>query len=203
MVGYTRDELSKKPFHRITHTDDLDADLDQVERMLKGEIEQYSMEKRYLKKDGSIVWANLRVSFARRAMDQAGHFVSVVEDITKQKKAEAILKVLSPREVEVLSLMSQGLTNAEIADALTLSPNTVKTHVKSITSKLGVADRTQAAVYAVEVGLVSPGFAPAGARSRPVRQAGARLRYNPSVSHARTFSGEHGQRRPFDDLPDQ
>lgn len=172
MVGYTRDELLKTPLHRITHPNDLDADLDQVERMLKGEIDQYSTEKRYLKKDGSIVWANLRVSFTRRAMDQAGHFVSVVEDITKQKKAEAILKVLSPREVEVLSLMSQGLTNAEIADALTFSPNTVKTHVKSITSRLGVADRTQAAMYAVEVGLVSPGFAPAGSRLRPARQAG-------------------------------
>ena len=61
-----------------------------------------------------------------------GHFISVIEDITRRKGAEALIKFLSPREIEVLEYMTQGRTNAEIAEDLGFSANTVKTHVKSI-----------------------------------------------------------------------
>jgi putative two-component system response regulator len=62
---------------------------------------------------------------------------------------------LTPREREVLALLAQGRTNAEIAGRLIVSPGTVKFHVEHIIAKLGVADRTQAAVRAVELGLLS------------------------------------------------
>lgn len=62
---------------------------------------------------------------------------------------------LTRREVEVLGLMAEGLTNQEIADRIIVSPTTVKTHVQNILQKLGVSDRTQAAVYAVRCGLIS------------------------------------------------
>lgn len=61
---------------------------------------------------------------------------------------------LSPRECEVLQLLTQGQTNREIAGNLTLSVSTVKIHVVHILAKLGVSDRTQAAVRAIELGLV-------------------------------------------------
>lgn len=61
---------------------------------------------------------------------------------------------LSPRELEVLRLMAEGRTNVEIAEQLILSPTTVKTHVQNILQKLGVSDRTQAAVCAVRWGLI-------------------------------------------------
>lgn len=61
---------------------------------------------------------------------------------------------LSPREREVLELLVQGKTNREIADNLTLSVSTVKIHVEHILAKLGVSDRTQAAVRAIELGLI-------------------------------------------------
>jgi len=61
---------------------------------------------------------------------------------------------LSPREREVLQLLSQGQTNREIARNLTVSVSTVKIHVEHILSKLGVSDRTQAAVRAIELGLL-------------------------------------------------
>ena len=64
---------------------------------------------------------------------------------------------LSPREREVLQLLSQGQTNREIAHNLTVSASTVKIHVEHIFSKLGVSDRTQAAVRAIELGLL-PGI---------------------------------------------
>jgi two-component system, NarL family, response regulator LiaR len=61
---------------------------------------------------------------------------------------------LSPRELDVLKLLVEGLSNAEIAEALFLSPNTVKTHVRGIMNKLAVSDRVQAAVTALRSGLV-------------------------------------------------
>jgi two-component system, NarL family, response regulator LiaR len=64
---------------------------------------------------------------------------------------------LTPREHEVLALIGRGMPNKLIARELSLSEKTVKAHVSSILAKLGVTDRTQAALYAVREGLVGPG----------------------------------------------
>jgi DNA-binding NarL/FixJ family response regulator len=72
-------------------------------------------------------------------------------------KREAIQETesnLSPREGEVLQLVAQGATNKQIADSLFISENTVKTHLRNIMEKLHLANRSQAAAYAVEKGLV-------------------------------------------------
>lgn len=68
--------------------------------------------------------------------------------------APPLVEKLSERELEVLRLVAEGQTNQEIAEKLILSPTTVKTHVQNILQKLGVSDRTQAAVYAVRYGLI-------------------------------------------------
>jgi DNA-binding NarL/FixJ family response regulator len=64
---------------------------------------------------------------------------------------------LTPREREVLDLVIGGRSNTEIADALTVSPSTVKTHLGHILDKLGLRDRVQAVVFGYEHGLVEPG----------------------------------------------
>jgi DNA-binding NarL/FixJ family response regulator len=79
------------------------------------------------------------------------------QGLEAEGKREAIQKTesnLSPREGEVLQLVAQGATNKQIADSLFISENTVKTHLRNIMEKLHLANRSQAAAYAVERGLV-------------------------------------------------
>jgi len=77
----------------------------------------------------------------------------VREDAKAAPHAAKKLEVLTPREREALNLVAQGLTNEQIAGILGISRSTVKTHVENIIGKLGVSDRTQAAVWAVRSGL--------------------------------------------------
>jgi DNA-binding NarL/FixJ family response regulator len=78
-----------------------------------------------------------------------------VASVLPAGRADSGVEKLTPRERDVLELLAQGQTNGEIADALVVAVATVKFHVEHIIAKLGVADRTQAAVRAVELGLLA------------------------------------------------
>ena len=88
IVGYSGDEMRYMNFQEITHPDDLEADLDFVQQLLKGAVEDYSMDKRYRRKDGSIVWVNLTVSLVFDKGGNPKYFVSVIKDISKRKQVE-------------------------------------------------------------------------------------------------------------------
>lgn len=95
IVGYTSEELINATFQDITHPDDLGADLDQVRQVLVGKIKTYSLEKRYLRKDRSIVWVNLSVSLVRADSGSPRHFIAIVEDITERKRTEERVQFLA------------------------------------------------------------------------------------------------------------
>jgi len=98
--------------------------------------------------------ALLAPSITRRLVEK---FASGDRDRPPQARAiHRDLAGLTPRELEVLTLMGRGLSNAELAGTLTLSEATVKTHVARIFAKLNLRDRAQAVVLAYETGLVSP-----------------------------------------------
>jgi diguanylate cyclase (GGDEF)-like protein/PAS domain S-box-containing protein len=92
IVGYTREELLARTFQDITHPDDLETDLGYVRQMLAREIPTYSMEKRYLRKDGEIVWINLSMALVWRDDGKPDYFISMIEDISKRKQIENELK---------------------------------------------------------------------------------------------------------------
>lgn len=92
LLGYAPDELSQLAFQDVTHPDDLAADLALVGSLLAGERDTYSLEKRYLHKQGREVWSNLTVSIRRDGAGRPMHFIAVVEDITARKQAEAGLR---------------------------------------------------------------------------------------------------------------
>ncbi len=92
LLGYTEEEFYSLTFQEITHSDDLDADLEYVEKMLAGEIRTYQMEKRYRRKSGDIVRALLSVSLVRDENGDPVHFLSQIQDITDRIHAEETLR---------------------------------------------------------------------------------------------------------------
>src|SRR5215831_13943731 len=92
ILGYSVDELLTKSFQDVTHPDDLAADLVQVELMREGKIDSYNIEKRYLRKDGAIIWARMTVSCVRKGDGSIDYFVGVIEDISAGKQAEKELR---------------------------------------------------------------------------------------------------------------
>jgi PAS domain S-box-containing protein len=95
ITGYSAGEMASLDFPAITHPEDLAADVEQARRLLAGKIDQYVMEKRYIRKDGSIVWVRLHVRGIRDEGGRFLYFLPVVEDIAERKEAEAALRRLA------------------------------------------------------------------------------------------------------------
>jgi PAS domain S-box-containing protein len=91
ITGYTADELMQLTFQNITHPDDLNIDLSLLEETIAGKRDSYSMEKRYFRKDGALVWVKLTVGCARSKSGDVDYFISVIEDITQEKQKDDAL----------------------------------------------------------------------------------------------------------------
>jgi PAS domain S-box-containing protein len=92
LVGYSELELLARSFQDITHPEDLGMDLENVRRVIAGEIRSYQMEKRYIHARGHLVTVSLSVSLVRDAQDQPRYFIAQIQDITERKLAEQALR---------------------------------------------------------------------------------------------------------------
>ncbi|MEG4024130.1 PAS domain S-box protein [Microcoleus sp. S13C4] len=104
ILGYSRQELVEKRFQEITWPGDLASELELLRQLLAAEIENFSLEKRYIRKDGELVWANLTVSLLRE-QNGTQFLMGVVEDIRDRKQAEESLRL----RAQELRLTAQNL----------------------------------------------------------------------------------------------
>ncbi|MBF0562387.1 MAG: PAS domain S-box protein [Alphaproteobacteria bacterium] len=92
ITGYSNDELLSRTFQQITFHDDLKVNLGLQQNLFDGTVANYAMEKRYIRKDGSTVWANVTVALVRHSDGRPKYFVSVIESIDQRKQADAELR---------------------------------------------------------------------------------------------------------------
>jgi PAS domain S-box-containing protein len=92
ILGYERSELLRMTWAELTHPDDLAADLANFNRVLAGEIDSYSMEKRFIRKDGQVIGTTISVKCLRGADGSIDYFMALLQDITERKRAEERLR---------------------------------------------------------------------------------------------------------------
>ena len=114
ILGYTAEELRGLTFRDLTHPDDTEETDTAVRELLAGQRSEYAIEKRYLKKDGSVVWSLATVTLLQDAAGNPKRFIGVIEDISSRKHAEAALLA----ETRVLELLNE--TGRTIASQLEL-----------------------------------------------------------------------------------
>ncbi|MBE9207513.1 PAS domain S-box protein [Nostoc sp. LEGE 06077] len=119
IVGYTAEELELRTFQEITHPDDLTTSLKYVEEILIGNIQTYTIEKRYFRKDGSVVWINLTVSLTRNTMGEPKYFIAVIEDISDRKHSQAQIQAsLLEKEVLLKEIYHRVKNNLQVISSL-------------------------------------------------------------------------------------
>ena len=106
IVGYTPEELRQRTFQDVTHPEDLAADVAAARQLFAGKIGTYSLEKRYVRKNGAVVWGSLTASAARDAQGRCEYLIGVVQDITARKEAEAARVQAEQRFTQVLENVS-------------------------------------------------------------------------------------------------
>jgi PAS domain S-box-containing protein len=103
LLGWPADELITKSVQEITHRDDFEYELAEWERLRTGKVDSYSVEKRDLRRDGTIVWVRLTRSCVRKDDGSVDYFVAVVEDISARKQAEEELRKSEERFIHLSS----------------------------------------------------------------------------------------------------
>jgi len=126
ITGYSAEELLAMRFADFTHPDDVDADMALLCELMAGERDAYQLEKRYVRKDGEIVWVNLTASLLRDGTDQPPLAMGIVEDVTARKEASAAL-------IQAEKLSAAGRLAASLA-------HEINNPLQSVIGCLGLAE---------------------------------------------------------------
>lgn len=125
IVGYGEDELRQLTFHDITHPLDIEDDLARREQLVRAGRGSYSSEKRYIRKDGTSIWAEVTASITEPSRYREPYLIVVVEDITVRKDAERILAVRLDQQSAVMAISQLALVEENLDTLLTEIANMV------------------------------------------------------------------------------
>ncbi|MDB6039826.1 MAG: hypothetical protein JWM99_3667 [Verrucomicrobiales bacterium] len=129
-LGYSSEELLGKSFLEVTHPEDLEKTGEKVRKLISAEIEDYTLEKRYQRKNGEIVWGMTSVTLLKDQQGRPEKFVGIIEDITTRKHAEAAVREGAERLQLALSAGHLGDWSWNAAtDLLTLGPEACRAFV--------------------------------------------------------------------------
>ncbi|MFP4417566.1 MAG: PAS domain S-box protein [Chitinispirillaceae bacterium] len=109
MLGYKAEELKATPWPQITHPDDIDIDLIPFKKMAAGELDSYSVEKRFIHRKGHPFWARLTLSLVRDEKGRPAYEIAIIEDINERKDAELALEKSEERLQRALGIESVGV----------------------------------------------------------------------------------------------
>lgn len=157
ITGYTHEELLGRSFQEITYPDDLDKDLELESDVLAGRIANYSIEKRYIRKDGSLIWVTLTVSLVRGINDEPRYLIKLIEDITARKQTEAALqartdeiKTMTQQLWQTAKLATMGELAASVAHELNNPLAILTLRIESLLSNLPETDPKRGEMLVME-----------------------------------------------------
>ena len=129
MLGYTAEEMTGLSIQELTHPEERHRDQAELEQLQHGQRSVYSVEKRYLRKDGGIVWGSVTATMLRGKDVDSGHMVSIIEDITDRKLAELAVHTLEERLALTFIAAPIGILLVRMADQTLLDANPAFLHL--------------------------------------------------------------------------
>src|SRR3569833_1285574 len=118
ITGYSPEMLHGLTFTDITHPEDREVSQIQASRLLSGEIQSYSLEKRYVRPDGNLVWVDVTVSLSRDDTEDTDHFIAIIQDISDRRAVEERVQNLLHEREQLLEAESTARADAETANHL-------------------------------------------------------------------------------------
>jgi PAS domain S-box-containing protein len=155
-LGYDRAELAARTFQDVTHPDDFEPCRAYFQRLLTGEIDEYAMDKRYIRKDGAPVWAHIAVSLVRTPEGAPDFTVTMIQDINERKQLE------QERETARANELATREVNQRMEQFLATAAHDLRQPVTGAVVCIGLAQRCLQRLAATTAPLPPSGDQPAG-----------------------------------------
>lgn len=134
LLGYSEAELLTSTFMKVTHPDDVEYDWSQCQRLIRGEIKSFELEKRYIRKNGEIVWVYLNCSGVYDEDGRLVHFLTYIRDVNEQKRVEQAFRESENKWTRVIETVPIGIAISTI-DGRVLDVNTAAWTILGYDSK--------------------------------------------------------------------